>query len=216
MTLADVVRQMIEQGIKSAYIVSPRFDDYKIEAVDIFPEDFDQIVESEVKRIMEESREEIESEGGIADGSSTNIKSKKDGSKIDEGARLFGSGLSMARNPAGLINTGVGFLPHAVVIAVALATVPFVIKYISRPGGPLDVRWKRYAEEEDNAFLDRQTQRDTEIGLRQVIVSSKAGMIAKSGAMHEDNLRFIRDGGVNGSRLDRIGPKDHSKLLFGG
>jgi hypothetical protein len=80
----------------------------------------------------------------------------------------------------------------------------------------LDVRWRRQLDKEQNAFLDRQQQRNTQIGLRQVITTSEKGFIKLNGAGGtESNIRQIRDGGVDGNRLARVDLTDHTKGLFG-
>jgi len=79
----------------------------------------------------------------------------------------------------------------------------------------LDIRFRRMMADEFNAFLERQDQWDTMLGLRQTIVQSKAGFLMESGAaMTETNLRQRREGGVDGNRIALIDMTDHSKELF--
>jgi hypothetical protein len=89
-----------------------------------------------------------------------------------------------------------------------------VFKWLTRPGGWLDLRFRRFMQNENNAFLDRQTQRNTLIGLRQVTIQSVAGFRNINGIGNENTLRQIREGGVNGNRLALIDFEDHSRGLF--
>ena len=68
----------------------------------------------------------------------------------------------------------------------------------------MDVRWKRKVEEEQNGFMDRQTKKNTQMGIRGVTIQSRAGFIGINGANNSNNLRFIKEGGVNKTRLSRI------------
>jgi len=76
------------------------------------------------------------------------------------------------------------------------------------------LRFKRIISDEVNAFLSRQTQKDTEMGVRPVIIQSKIGFTAKNGANNFNTVRGIREGGIDTERLDRIGMKDHIKGVF--
>jgi len=126
-------------------------------------------------------------------------------------------GVSSGQDPIGAISGALkGIpLPHAQLVALTLALTPILLKELTRDGSALDLRWKRFALKEENSFLDRQTQRNTQIGLRQVIIQSRAGFIQMNGAGgNENTIRQIRDGGVDGNRLAQINIVDHSKELF--
>ena len=126
-------------------------------------------------------------------------------------------GFAATKNPLGAVSAALGNIPipHAALVALTLALIPLIFKELTRDGGSLDLRWKRIIDREVNGFLDRQTQRNTQIGLRQVIIQSRAGFIAKNGASgNENTIRQIRDGGVDGNRLAQIDITDHSKELF--
>lgn len=122
--------------------------------------------------------------------------------------------ISLSQNPAGIVAQGLPLLPHAVLITFAIALTPLIFDILTKPGGPLDLRFKRIISDEVNAFLSRQTQRDTEMGVRQVIIQGKTGFTATDGKNNYNTLRGIREGGVNEERLSRIGMKDHSKGVF--
>ena len=89
-----------------------------------------------------------------------------------------------------------------------------IFDLLTKPGGPLDLRFKRIIDDEINAFLSRQTQKDTEMGVRQVIIQSKTGFTASNGKNNYNTLRGIREGGLNEERLTRIGKVDHTKGVF--
>jgi len=85
---------------------------------------------------------------------------------------------------------------------------------LTRPGSVLDLRWRRIISNEVSAFLSRQTQKDTQFGVRQVIIQSKTGFTATNGKNNYNTLRGIREGGLNKELFDRIGMVDHTKGVF--
>lgn len=124
------------------------------------------------------------------------------------------STISKVQNPASIVASGLPLLPHAALIALAIALSPIIFDILTKPGGPLDLRFKRIIDDEINAFLSRQTQKDTEMGIRQVIIQSKTGFTAANGKNNYNTVRGIREGGLDKERLDRIGMVDHSKGVF--
>jgi len=129
-----------------------------------------------------------------------------------EGA--LSKGVGIAQNPTSVVASAIPLLPHATLLILAIALAPLIFDQATRPGGPLDLRFKRIIEDELNAFLSRQTQKDTEMGVRQVIIQSKVGFTAANGKNNYNTIRGIREGGLNKERLDRIGMIDHSKGVF--
>ncbi len=174
-----------------------------------FAQAFAEIVRKELADLgLEESEEDLSQDlldfeqkktGGISESQKVGLASK---------------GLSTAQNPVNIVSQGLAFLPHAVLISFAISLAPFIFQQLTRPGGPLDLRWKRMIDEEVNAFLSRQTQKDTELGFRQVIIQSKIGFTASNGVNNYNSIRGLREGGIDKERLDRIGMIDHSKGLF--
>jgi len=122
--------------------------------------------------------------------------------------------VGVAANPASIVTMGLPFLPHATLVTFAIIMAPLIFDILTKPGGPLDLRFKRIIDNEINAFLSRQTQKDTEMGIRQVIIQSKTGFTAKNGANNYNTVRGIREGGIDKERLDRIGMIDHTKGVF--
>lgn len=122
--------------------------------------------------------------------------------------------ISVSQNPASIVAQGLPLLPHAALVALAISLTSLIFDQLTKPGGPLDLRFKRIIEDEINGFLSRQTQRDTEMGVRQVIIQGKTGFTSTNGKNNYNTLRGIREGGVNEERLTRIGKIDHSKGVF--
>lgn len=139
---------------------------------------------------------------------------KKKGTKEKQLARQITKGLGVAGDPTSVVASAIPFLPHSALIILAAALTPLIFDVLTRPGGPLDLRFKRIISDEVNAFLSRQTQKDTEMGVRQVIIQSKIGFTAKNGENNYNTVRGIREGGIDKERLDKIGMKDHSKGVF--
>jgi len=134
--------------------------------------------------------------------------------KSAEAVSLARQGVGIAQNPASIVQMGLKVLPHAALVAFAIQLTPMIMEFLARPGGPMDVRWKRIIEAEMNGFMDRQTQRNSQIGTRAISIQSRAGFIGINGANNSNNLREIREGGVNKDRLARIDIFDHTKGYF--
>jgi len=131
----------------------------------------------------------------------------------------FASGVKGAfserlQDPVGMMADTIPLLPHKALITLAVLLTPIIFETLTKPGGPLDLRFKRVISDEINAFLSRQTQRDTEMGVRQVIIQSKTGFTAVNGFNNYNTLKGIREGGVNNELLSRVGKVDHSKGIF--
>jgi len=140
---------------------------------------------------------------------------KKTKGKLEQRGLTVLSGVSgMGNDPTNVIAKVLPSLPHAALIAFALLLAPLIFDILTKPGGPLDLRFKRIISDEVNAFLSRQTQRDTEMGVRQVIIQSKTGFTAANGFNNYNTVKGIREGGINKEQIDRIGKVDHTKGVF--
>ena len=210
MTLAGSIKQFVESIAKSARIVSPRFSDYKIESFDFYSEaaDIDSSLRADVVKIIQD---EIKLQLTEVKQGETETPSGSVESQIVSNVK---KGIGVAKNPASLATDVIKFLPHAALVALAVSLVPLLLKELAKPGGLMDVRWKRQITEEINGFMDRQTKRNSQIGTRSIVIQSRAGFIGINGANNSNNLREIREGGVNKDRLARIDLKDHTKGLF--
>lgn len=214
MSFTDILKQFVTQLMISARIVSPRFTDYQIEKVDYYSEvaGFEDIIRLEIERILEEKFPKGADEGGGIDREEIGLEVGSAG--ITEGmiAGKIRQASTIARTgAAGMAMGGLAFLPHAAIVAVAVAMAPIIMEELTRPGGVLDIRFRRYLEDEYNAGLDRQTQRNTQIGLRQVIIQSRAGFIQANGVANENTLRTLKEGGFNGQRVIDIDFISHAR-----
>jgi len=120
----------------------------------------------------------------------------------------------IGNDPISIISKVLPSLPQATLIAFALLLAPLIFDILTKPGGPLDLRFKRIISDEVNGFLSRQSQKDTEMGVRQVIIQSKTGFTAVNGFNNYNTVKGIREGGINKEQIDRIGKIDHSKGVF--
>lgn len=103
--------------------------------------------------------------------------------------------LSFAKNPLALALT---LIPYLGVIFATEAGAKILIEALRQPGFFLDPRFKRILEKEIDNMLDRKTQASTQIGSRQVIISSVAGFRNFNGAGESNTYRDIRRiGGLN-------------------
>lgn len=213
MTLAGSIKQFVESIAKSARIISPRFSDYKIESFDFYSEaaDIDSSLRADVVKIIQDEIKIQLTEVRIGE---TETPSGSVESQLVTNVR---KGAGAIQNPIESLTSAIKSapIPHAQLVVLATALAPIIFKLTTRDGGPLDLRFRRRLLNEQNSFLDRQTQRNTQIGLRQVIIQSRAGFIQMNGgAGNENTNRQIRDGGVDGNRLAQIEMADHAKELF--
>jgi len=208
MTVVDVMRQMIEEALYGASISSAGGDSPKKNfvfagTVNINPVDFENVLTSEMDSFMQERLPKVIEENG------EDIKKTiMDDPEIKKMVGLFRGGTS------GFATNLLRVAGPIFVALLAPKMAEAVFKWITRPGGILDLRFKRVLENEQNAFLDRQTQYNTQVGLRQVIIQSTAGFRNINGMANENTLRQIREGGANGNRFAMIDITDHSRGLF--
>lgn len=212
MTFTDTIRSLIERMLKNSIIKSPRFSDYRV--ADVIPvadsgidEEFrtevEQIIQDEVKTQIQD----LEKEGAPK-------QSSPEGSSAPDLQGPALEAFQAIKNPGSLVAKGLKLLPHAAAVLFAIQISKYVFAEITKAGGTMDLRWRRQMDDEFNAFLDRQTQRNTQIGNRQVVIQSTAGFIQMNGAANENTLRQIRDGGVDGTRLAKVDLRDHAQGLF--
>lgn len=213
MTLGSSIKQFFDNMARSLAITSasPEHTN-RVKAIDYFGEsgNFDDVFRTDVINIIQEEikiqltqQRQIEIKEDTPDGSVTaqtvsNVK----------------KGISFVENPATAATQLIRFLPHAALVTLALSLVPMIIDLLTKPGGAFDVRWRRVIEDEINGFLDRQTQKSTQMGLRQVVVQSRAGFIGINGANNSNNLRFINQGGIDGTRLNTVGIDSFAKGAY--
>ena len=206
MTLASAIQGMIARAMYSARITSANpthTNEVFAGSVELIATDFDQTLQAEMEAFMEQRLPAVIEERGE--------EIKKSVLESPELGQMMGM---MKGGPMGMVTQLLRFGGPLIVAALAPQMAEEVFKWLTRPGGWLDLRFKRVLENETNAFLDRQTQWNTQIGLRQVTIQSIAGFRNINGIGNENTLRQIREGGANGNRLALIDFTDHSKGLF--
>ena len=215
MTLSDVITTYVIDLLKEAQITSasPNWTNtVKDVRVTGLGADFDY----ELQEAINETISEIATTnpdlfgGGTAKTPEAKTPKKK-GFGEAQGISLASKTLRGAQDPASIVTMGLRYLPHAALVAFAISLAPLIFDLLIRPGGPFDVRFKRIVDNEINAFLSRQTQKDTEFGVRQVIIQSKLGFTASNGVNNYNTVRGIREGGLNKERLERFGMVDQTK-----
>jgi len=219
-SLEVIIKQMILSAFRSANMESAspghvnHFIGLEGGEMDIIGsnEELNAAIREAVQQVIDNPENAENLVEGLSSAGEKTGKTKSDLEKTGIGAAS--KVISVSQNPAGIVAQGLPLLPHAVLIAFALVLTPLIFDILTKPGGPLDLRFKRIISDEVNAFLSRQTQKDTEMGVRQVIIQGKTGFTATDGKNNYNTLRGIREGGVNEERLSRIGMKDHSKGVF--
>ena len=205
-----VIKLMMEQMLNGSIITSSGGDSPKDNKFKFIGEaaGFGDAIENAIQVAVLSHMEENGMFGGLPSSDTSGLTKNQ---KIGIASR----GLSSMQNPQQLVSEGLGMLPHAVIVSFALTLIPVIIKELTKPGGPFDLRFKRMMDQEMNAFMDRQTQHDIRIGHRGIIIQGRAGFINKNGAHGNTNtLRMIRDGGIDKSYLNQVDYIDHTKGLF--
>ena len=212
MTLASSIKQFVESIMVAARIVSPRFSDYHVDGFDFYSEagQFDESFRADVVKIIQD---EIKIQMTKV-GEDAKIPASK-GSVEAQITQNINKVSSVAQNPASMGAELISKLPHAAVVALAIKLYPVIIDYLTRPGGPMDIRFRRKIELEWNGFLDRQTQKNTQLGIRGVRIQSRAGFIQLSGGASGNSMRLQKDPSKELNRQDILGTNAH-KVLYDG
>lgn len=194
MTVASILIQLMQQAMLDSQITSAGGDSPKINRVlymDINAADFESIIDNEIKLVVEQFIEEVQAAQGAGGGR---------GAGADGGNPL--SFLSQARgaitDPAGFALDLIKPYIPALIPIIAATAVPLIVQaaidQLTRPGMPLDPRFKRIIANEVLGLLDRQTQENSKIGARNVIIQSRNGFLNANGAGSDSILRQIREG----------------------
>jgi len=193
--------------MRSALIISERFTDYKISQIE-FPSDsgLTQALEDTVTQFLEVQKAEggmDELVGGKSKNSSPTPGKPPFGKFAKKGAGMV-PGLLSGSPASTLQNLFMSNIKMILPIAIPLMVVqliPLIIDELKRPGGFLDVRFRRDARRELEFGLTREQQQLTRIGVRQVIIQSQAGFRNMAGAASTNTLRQIRESGFRVSSL---------------
>lgn len=215
-SIRSIIQQMILSSMRGAKITSAN-PTHTNTVKEIVSSEIDIGSDEEFKEAIIELLGDVVTESKDAQDLAQDLidaDSKKKGTNEAKAAAATKKVISKAENPASIIGDVIAILPHAKLVALALVLAPLIFKIFTKPGGPLDLRFKRIIDDEITAFLSRQTQKDTEYGVRQVIIQSKIGFTATNGKNNYNTVRGIREGGIDKERLDRIGMVDHSRGVF--
>ena len=190
---------MIKTALTSAYIVSPRFDDYHIDDVTI-TESYD--FEKDIRDLIKEAG--TTKSGGFGDADDQAKKDKQSLKDVTGKVKLFEKGnmgeinnftssqmgnvRQIATDPTGfLIQTfmkkfakGIGVIALAVIIMEA---VKWIISELLKPGRMLDVRFKRDISKEIIAFRRREEQQKLKQGFSNLIITTSPGLRGGQGQM---------------------------------
>ncbi len=146
-----------------------------------FSQEVVRVIREEIKIQMTEQREDDITE-------QTPI-----GSVDSQAATTISKGIGLRQNPEAFATNLMSKLPHTALVLLAVSLAPMIIDELTRAGGIMDIRFRRKIELEWNGFLDRQTQKNTQIGLRSMIVQSSAGFIQINGAGSGNAQRLAKN-----------------------
>ncbi len=202
MTLGSLIRQMIEQGIHTTAYTSanPVHTNYAIDGTTrIVEQDFEQAIENAIREKLESMKTSEGGEGGGEEGgggtSVMMLGGAKKGLGMAKGGVAGMGGMTLSRLAA--MAGPVGIAITAALLAPEIAK--FVLGLLTQPGGPWDTRFRREISTEVEFYLNRQEQKNTAIGNRQVIISAQAGFKNFQGDGHANTFRQIVEG-VNGGQ----------------
>lgn len=221
-TLDSIIKQMILSAFRSANMTSAspghinRFIGIESQGgMDIIgsTEEINDAIREAVQGFMDDPDSAESLAGSLLDSEQKTGKPQK-GKLQKAGLTGLSTAAGIGQDPTSVIARVLPALPHATLLVFALLLAPLIFDILTKPGGPLDLRFKRIISDEVNAFLSRQSQRDTEMGIRQVIIQSKTGFTAVNGFNNYNTLKGIREGGIDKELLDRVGKVDHSKGVF--
>lgn len=209
---SDLINSMIEIALKSSYIVSPRFDDYHIDEVNITSSpDF----ENEIKQLIADSKSAQPSSN--RNDLAKDVQVKKDAKsftkKLDEFDKgqvgelqrmttaQFGNVRALATNPVQFfmnsmlrkLAKGAGIAGFALIM---FEVVKFIINELMKPGRMLDRRFKRDIEREIFAFRSREEKQKLRQGFTNIIVTTIGGLRGGSGQI-VSSRGLVATGGID-------------------
>ena len=235
---SDLINSMIKTSLQSSYIVSPRFDDYRIEDVNVIESpDFE-------KEISELIKENSGVKSGVFGDADAQIKEDRKSLKdVKEKVTLFDKGnvgeinaftsaqmgnvRQLATDPTGFIMQtfmkrfakGVGVIALALIIMEA---VKWIISELLKPGRMLDIRFKRDISKEIIAFRQREDQQRIKQGFSNLIITSSPrlrggqGQVLNTLDMASGRIAFPQNIGMNNmmvvaSGVDTSKNKDNNR-----
>lgn len=187
MTVGTRIREMIEDAMLSAYIVSPRFDDYEIASVEIPDRGLENALDQEIEILVEGAPAGNTSNAQLDAHVKSYGKHKAQESLKELGIRHSKKALNFLQGPKEAVigeitNYFKDFarsLPLVGPLVVAALGLPQVAKKLTeimaRRGGPIDVTFRRHATTMANELRTVNSQQEIRSGFTQVIFSSRAG-----------------------------------------
>ena len=167
MAFVDVLRQFFEDTLRRLNITSANpVHINKVMDIDINPTDFEAVFEADLKRAVEEYARSQEGQA-----QAKKQREEQEGLGLSDVNRFAAQGVS---GPPDVMGVMAQFIPQLAPILIASGAAVAIFEWAKSPGGPLDTRYRRDLRNEVLNFYSRQLQRDTEIGLRQVIIQSQA------------------------------------------
>ncbi len=164
----------------------------------------------------------VEEEQSQTSGNILGTIGRRGGGATPSGVDTMQQGLSLARqgisNPIGMVSRVAMAAPvlagagAGVVAGLAAWEIAKMIREeLIRPGGFMDIRFKRDWENSNQQHLSRQQQRDRAIGNNsQVIIGANANFMQRSGYLHSNTYRQIVEGTGDAYRQSKLGVEDHS------
>lgn len=187
-TFEEELRSWLLQTMRSAFIISPRFQDYKISQVD-FPAGIGDRLTEEIKRIIADEKDAGAGQQSVQKGKL--ILPDMTPSKFEKilegglgGPAKARTALSLLSNPTALFSKILTSAGGSAAIA-ALLTIPIIMiitKELVRKGSVFDRTFKNYLFDREEALRTREIQQRILVGFdehsafgSQLIITTMAG-----------------------------------------
>ena len=211
MTLSDQINDMISEVLRSSTWTSAGgnnpIENYVMEVRGLQNPN----LENEIRELINkefQSRQRQETAYDAHVQAYGRFKRESDTDRLQQLESTLGEVNSITSNPVAYIER---LLPRLIPIMAPMLIpmiVPSVIEnfinLMTQPGMPLDPRFTRFLDREWNSGLERQTQFNTMIGRRNVVVQTRAGWINQMGAGHSSVYKRVAEGTGIGPRIGTL------------
>ncbi len=186
MGLGADIRKLIEDAMLSAYIVSPRFDDYKITSMKIGDLGLENAIDEQVKKTSKQ-----EGKGDLQGNDKTGLVDPLKSDSIMQHLKKLGvdnpkAATGLLLHPEATIEKGVisafqrrpnalGFAMIPAMIVAVFAIIPEIIKWLTGRGGIFDLTFRDDLTTLVNRYRTIEKQQGIRVGFNQVIFTSRAG-----------------------------------------
>jgi len=194
--LDSVLAQMFRQYLERIDISSSGGDSPKTNRVTNIPEvtGFGGILDTAVRVAVLRHMED----NGLVGTGANGAQAGREGGAGRDPLRMLGQAQSALSSPSDFLlsqaQTLVPILVPLLTVALSPQIAETAIDLFTAPGMPLDPRVKRMIQQEVFGILDRQTQENSRIGIRNVSIQSKAGFLLNNGGGSQSLLQQVRDG----------------------